>query len=301
MAIVNEWSALNDTPSARNKATAVTRSKASIALSRSTTSRALLASTWPLLLGHRGSRAESAENTPAALIYASELQQRGLAGIEFDVQLSADGQLLIIHDDTLERLGHRQSRLDQLSLAEIRRIQIFNQPILALNDLLSYPLAPSTLTAPPAQTLYDAMMGFAHIELEIKTHERTSYSALIKALEHSLIDQGIANLPIVLTSFDTTLLHLLYRHPLLSKLPRGLLCETPDKIAQLSLTAQRLACRQVGVHYPLIDDALVKQCHAAQLSISAWTVNDGVMANNLRQLGVDVLITDHPAAFLGFM
>lgn len=298
MAILNECSALQETTAARYKDRAVSRSKASIALSRSTTNRALLASAGPLILGHRGSRAESVENTPAALIYAIELQQRGLAGIEFDVQLSADGQLLIIHDDTLERLGHRQSRLDQLSLTEIRRIQIFNQPILALNDLLIYPLAPSTPTAPSDQTLYDAMMGFAHIELEIKTHERTSYSALIKALEDSLIDQGIAHLPIVLTSFDTTLLHLLHRHPRLSKLPRGLLCENPHKIAQLSLTAQRLSCCQVGVHYPLITAALIKQCHDAQLSISAWTVNDSGMADKLRRLGVDVLITDHPAAFL---
>lgn len=299
MAIVNDLAASTQKSlSSNGTKSPVTESKASVALTRSTTSKALLDSTSPLLLGHRGSRAESVENMPAALIYACTLQRRGLAGIEFDVQLSADGQLLIFHDDTLVRLGNRQARLDQLTLAEIRRIRIFNEPILALNDLLTYPLA---LPAQPSSTLYHAMMDFAHIELEIKTHERTSYKMLIKALEDSLINKGIAKLPIVLTSFDTTLLNLLHCHPILSKLPRGLLCETPQDIAQLSHTAQRLSCRQVGVHYPLINTTVINQCHAAQLSISAWTVNERVDAANLSDLGVDVLITDYPAAFLKFM
>jgi len=294
-----------------------TESKDSAALSRTVNSRALLAATSPLLLGHRGGRAETVENMPAALVHACNLQNRGLAGIEFDVQLSADGHLIIFHDETLLRLGKQQARIDQMTLAEIRRIRIFNESIMALDDLLTYPLAPvslanrtllkgqskanAQLATPRPATLYNAMMGFNHIELEIKTHERTNYTMLVRALEDSLIRGGIAKLPLVLTSFDVTLLNMLYRHPILSKIPRGLLSETPEMIAQLTHTATRLACRQVGVHYPLIDATLVKQCRRAELTISAWTVNDRDEANKLHHLGVDVLITDHPRAFLEFM
>lgn len=266
----------------------------------------------PLILGHRGARAELVENTPAALAHACQLIPAGLAGIEFDVQLSSDGQLIIFHDDSFERLTGYPDRIDQLSLNEIRRRQLPELPILALNELSSY-----TFSMPPnssqsgyhhhstpitrsmtSASLFSAMRLFSHIELEVKTHPRTHYAALIRALEHSLIHHNLASLPLVLTSFDTTLLAYLQRHRHLSQLPRGLLVENPAMIADLGNSARRLGCRQVGLHYPLLDRAVVQQCKQFDLAISAWTVNDIKTAEHLARLGVEVLITDHPTAFV---
>lgn len=257
----------------------------------------------PLLLGHRGARAEMTENMPAAITHACHLQAYGLSGIEFDVQLSADGQLVVFHDDSLVRLAGHQSRVDQLTLAEIRRVRIQGQSIFALNDLLTYPLQPNPLTPNAAasylpSSIYQAMMSFEHIELEVKTHERTNYSALLRALEDSLIGSQIAQLPIVLTSFDQQLLALLQLNRKLSAIPRGLLSENPAMMADLGHIARRLGCSQVGIHYPLIDAVLMRHCHRLDLSVSAWTVNDVDEARRLRKLGVDTLITDYPTAFI---
>lgn len=257
----------------------------------------------PLLLGHRGARAEMTENMPAAITHACHLQAYGLSGIEFDVQLSADGQLIIFHDDSLVRLAGHQSRVDQLTLAEIRRVRIQGQSIFALNDLLTYPLQPNPLTPNAAasylpSSIYQAMMSFEHIELEVKTHERTNYSALLRALEDSLIGSQIAQLPIVLTSFDQQLLALLQLNRKLSAIPRGLLSENPAMMADLGHIARRLGCSQVGIYYPLIDAVLMRRCHRLDLSVSAWTVNDVDEARRLRKLGVDTLITDYPTAFI---
>ncbi|MGI9340349.1 MAG: glycerophosphodiester phosphodiesterase, partial [Psychrobacter sp.] len=67
------------------------------------------------LLGHRGARVEALENTLFGFQHAKRLQARGLAGVELDVQLTADGHLIVFHDDTLQRLCGLQARIDQLS------------------------------------------------------------------------------------------------------------------------------------------------------------------------------------------
>ena len=72
-------------------------------------------------MGHRGARGEAVENTVAGFKLAQNLQTSGLAGVEFDVQLTADGHLMVFHDDNLQRMCAQQSRIDQLSLAEIER------------------------------------------------------------------------------------------------------------------------------------------------------------------------------------
>ena len=56
-----------------------------------------------LLLGHRGARGEALENTFSGFQYSQNLKSRGLAGVEFDIQLNADGHLIVFHDDDLER------------------------------------------------------------------------------------------------------------------------------------------------------------------------------------------------------
>jgi hypothetical protein len=56
---------------------------------------------WRLLAAHRGGSAEACENTVDAFDYA---RSRGLNYMECDVQLSKDGQVVIAHDSTLERM-----------------------------------------------------------------------------------------------------------------------------------------------------------------------------------------------------
>lgn len=247
-----------------------------------------------MILGHRGARAEILENSHDGLRHACQLPSAGLAGIEFDVQLSADGHLVIFHDDTLERLGRHQARLDQLTLKEIQRIHLGGGPILALDDLVHYQPTPHGLQA----SLFESMLNFSHIELEVKTHERSHYRAILKALERSLLDSDLGKLPIVLTSFDTTLLACLQRHRQLSHIARGLLTESSAQINTLTNTASQLGCCQVGVHYPLISQTLLQQCQRLDLSVSAWTVNELADARRLIAWGVDALITDYPTLFL---
>ncbi len=232
------------------------------------------------LLGHRGARMEAPENTLFGFQHASRLQAKGLAGVEFDVQLTADGQLIVFHDDTLQRLCGLQARVDQLNLREIQRHTQSGHPILTL-DMLA-----------------DTLSQFTHIELEIKTHERTNYPKFIAALKQYLVDSSLSTLPLVLTSFDLQLLAQLQRHKELSSIPRGLLVREPNLIASAPNTALRLGCTQLGVYYPLLNEQIIQCCHRYQLPVSAWTVNDIDTIKQLIDWQVDVIITDIPSQLL---
>ncbi|WP_201509563.1 glycerophosphodiester phosphodiesterase [Psychrobacter alimentarius] len=233
-----------------------------------------------LLLGHRGARGESLENTVMGFEYAQRLMTRGLTGIEFDVQLSADGCLVVFHDDDLARMCGQQSRIDQLNIKEIQRQRQFGQQIVTLTSIAS------------------ALNGFTYIELEIKTHARTNYNKLIAALVQDLIHSPLSTLPIVLTSFDVELHARLQRSKRLKHIPRGLLIRTPAALMVATNTAMTLGCTRLGVYHPLLSHSFIKHSHRYGLPVSAWTVNDTDSIEQLIKWQADVIITDFPSYLL---
>ncbi len=241
----------------------------------------------------------------------------------------ADGYLVVFHDETLQRLCGIQSRVDQLTLSEIQRHLQLGHQIITLDMLTqttSLPSPPSSQGLPPfdknAPHPLDSLYGisrapkvltpkpqrstisdppltkFTHIELEIKTHDRTDYPNLIRALTHYLIDTPLASLPIVLTTFDVQLLAQLQRSKPLSRIPRGLLVRTPELLASAPNTALQLGCTRLGMYYPLITQSIIQTAHRYGLPVSAWTVNDIEIAKKLVQWQVDVIVTDIPTQFL---
>ncbi|WP_435980461.1 glycerophosphodiester phosphodiesterase [Psychrobacter sp. DM4] len=270
------------------------------------------------LIGHRGAGSEILENTLSGFQRARSLQARGLAGVEFDVQLSGDGHLVVFHDETLQRLCGAQSRIDQLTLPEIQRHLQSGHQIITLAmlsqtlPLSSAPLSshhtPNSPTDPlnvfnstqasVLNTASPVLSQFNHIELEIKTHNRTHYGKLVAALSRDLVDTALASLPLVLTSFDRQLLAHLQRHKTLSSIPRGLLTRTPSFLAAAPTTAMQLGCTQLGVHYPLLTQSVIENSHRHGLPVTAWTVNDVDSAQQLVKWQVDVIVTDVPTLFL---
>ena len=73
----------------------------------------------PVIFAHRGASAHAPENTLAAFELALE---QGADGIELDVKLSADGQVIVIHDATVDRTTGAHGRVKDMSLAELRSL-----------------------------------------------------------------------------------------------------------------------------------------------------------------------------------
>ena len=268
------------------------------------------------LLGHRAARAERLENCQDGFAYVQQLQKHGkqLDGVEFDVQMTADGKFVVVHDETLNRLAGQQSWIADKTWAELDAIvqsdyERFSQRfelgflkhhVLLLDDLPPY------------------LQHFRHIELEIKTHAKTQPALLVKNLLRLLSQEIWQALPITLTSFDTDILYQIQNQQqfLTFHFPTGLLLEpnttlagqfaflpTPDAagknlILQTFNRACALGCRQVGIYYALITPTLLEIAEIYGLTVSAWTVNEVDVAKRLIEMGVDCVITDYPTQFL---
>lgn len=268
------------------------------------------------LLGHRAARAEMLENCQDGFAYVQQLQKHGkqLDGVEFDVQMTADGKFVVVHDETLNRLARQQSwiadktwtELDAIVQSDYGRFSqrfelgFLKHHILLLDDLSPY------------------LQHFRHIELEIKTHAKTQPALLVKNLLRLLSQEIWQDLPITLTSFDTDILYqiLSQQQSLTLKRHTGLLLDlkttlasqiaflpTPDAagknlILQTFNRACALGCSQVGIYYPLITPTLLEIAKIYGLTVSAWTVNEVEVAKRLIEMGVDCVITDYPTQFL---
>ncbi len=81
-------------------------------------------------------------------------------------------------------------------------------------------------------------------------------------------------------------------------MPRGLLIRTSDALAKATYTALQLGCVQLGIHYPLLTQAIIKHSHRYGLPVSAWTVNDIDTIEQLIKWETDVIITDFPSHLL---
>ena len=73
----------------------------------------------PLVIAHRGDSAHRPENTLASMAGALEL---GVSAVEFDVQLTRDQHVVVIHDPTVDRTTNGRGAVGAMTLAEVRAL-----------------------------------------------------------------------------------------------------------------------------------------------------------------------------------
>ena len=231
------------------------------------------------IIGHRGARGEAPENTLAGFQYIHDL---GIRAVEFDVRQLKDAELVIMHDDNFLRTTSIDKNLYECSSAEL---EAYNQAYIWMDwDKQITP------------TLSDAlhmMQDFNHLEVEVKAVETMADAEkLVLTLEQQL--QGFEKTAII-TSFDLKIHHALKQ--MNSKFQRGLLVEDDIQLKAID-QALELECGQIGWMNQLATPELIRATQQEKLKISVWTVNSLERAQQLRDLGIDGLITDFPKLML---
>lgn len=220
----------------------------------------------PRLVGHRGVRGARPENTLPAFALALE---SGLDGVEFDVQRSADGALVVTHDDTVD--GRRVTDLTHAELA--RRL--------------------------PGVPTLEALFALLHdhpgtlVNLEIKAsglRTRGLEGAVVRAVRAS----GLADRLLVSSFNPVSLARVRLRAP---ELRTALLYhpEAPPLLRGGSL-AGWLHVDALHPHHSQVSAGLVLRAHARGLAVNTWTVNEAAEVRRLLALRVDAIMGDDPAA-----
>ncbi|MFH1086452.1 MAG: glycerophosphodiester phosphodiesterase family protein [Chloroflexota bacterium] len=239
----------------------------------------------PLVIAHRGARDVAPENTLAAFHAALAA---GADGIEFDVTRCASGEIVVIHDDTVARTTDGQGAVVALPLGALR----------ALDAGAWFGPAFRGERIPLLGEVLDAVGGRLRLNIEIKGM-RLRDDGLEAEIAAMVRRRGLGASTLI-SSFNPAALWRMRRAA--PELARALLYARGQPLPLARAWVHGLVgATALHPHYALVDAAYLRRARRAGLRVNVWTVNDDADLTRLSDLGVDGLITDHPARALALM
>lgn len=235
----------------------------------------------PRVFAHRGLAVEAPENTMLAFARAVAV---GAQYVETDVNASQDGVSVVAHDPTLDRVAGRAVRVDQLRVAELRRVDLgHGQGFCTLAEALD--------AFPETRFNIDVKSAGA-VQPTVEAIRKTN--SLRRVLVTSFVEKhrtaAVAQLPGVATSSSAVRfgMALVSGKIGLAAAVRASLggvpsVQGPERAIGLQVTSQRM----------------IRRLHEAGVEVHVWTVNDPIRMRQLLELGVDGLVTDRADLALG--
>ena len=224
----------------------------------------------PQVLGHRGASAHYPENTMVAFLGA---MSAGADGVELDVRLCATGELVVFHDDEVDRLCEGRGAVATKSWTELSDLKVAGEPIPLLSEVLE-------------------QLPKARINVELKKHPLGLALPLVRATIAAIEAAGAQD-RVILSSFDPRLLALL--RVLAPGLPRGLLFYEGQAFAmRRAWLAKALAVQARHPSQKLVTGHTMQKWTSAGYQVNTWTVDSPTKIRHLARLGVTTIITNDP-------
>ena len=264
-----------------------------------------------LAYAHQGGAWEGPSSTLHTIARALEV---GATGIELDVHATADGRLVVCHDDTVDRTSAATGAIASFTYAELARLD---------NAYWWAPGADVTPGLPDdgypfrGRAPEDHRFGFALLEEVLEEFPSTVLNLDIKQTapvvapyEQALADLlrrfDCADRVIVASFLDTATDHFSAYAPEFAT-SAGTLA-TADFYRAVQAGEAPTPTRHVALQVPvsfgdvtLVDERFVEVAHANGLVVHVWTIEDEVQMEELVALGVDGIITDRPSALVGVL
>lgn len=232
----------------------------------------------PIIFAHRGASAHAPENTLAAFELAV---RQGADAIELDAKLTADGQVVVIHDRTVDRTTEGTGKVARLPLAALRELDAGSH----------FDVAFRRERIPTLAEVFEAVGRETYINIEL-----TNYAQLIDRLPEKaagLVKRHGMGGRVLFSSFNP--LALLKIGRLVPEAPLGLLALPGKAGALFRSQAGRLIPHQ-ALHPEKgnVTPALVEWVHQSQRRVHVYTVNEPESMRRLISWKVDGIITDDP-------
>jgi len=220
-----------------------------------------------LCIGHRGARGQSPENTLASIELGIA---QGAQWIEIDVR-EHSGELIVIHDDYVDRTTNAQGLLSDFSVERLRQLDAGNgQQIPLLKEVIV------------------TINRRAKLNIELKD---SASNELILQLIEQLVQQGWHYDDFMISSFIHQDLQWFKQHQ--PKLAIGAL--SAGVMVGYAQFAQELDAFAINLSADSINQAIIDDAHARGLKVFVYTVNDPREFLRFSDMGVDGLFTDYPA------
>jgi len=251
----------------------------------------------PRVIAHRGGRGLWPENTMYAFRHALAL---GVDVLEMDIQRSADGALVVVHDDTVDRTTEGSAAVSRLTVAQLEQLDAGYR--WTPDGGRTYPLRGKGITVP---TLAEVLGGLpnARLNLEMKIPDASLAIALCDLIhrhgaEHRVVvasfhqgpmDAFRGACPAVATSatrdevFRFVSLHTVFLAPLFE--PHAQAFQVPEAAGRVTV----------------VNQAFAREAHRRNLKVEVWTVNEIADMRRLLVLPVDGIITDYPDRLLALL
>ncbi len=242
------------------------------------------------VIGHRGHRAHAPENTLESLREAVAL---GVDAVEFDLRVSRDGTLVVMHDETLERTTNGSGPVALRTVKELKGLDA--GAMFTTDGGRAFPWRGRGVRVPTFDETIESLPRELPCIIELKTPAAT------EPVRAAIARHGIAG-RVIVAGFD----------PAATRPLRGagfaLGACTPDVVGLVlpALMRRRIAAqpfqalcippRWNGIPVPIA--ALARALHGSGTVIHVWTVNDPAHALRLWREGVQGILSDDPGSIL---
>ena len=238
----------------------------------------------PIAIGHRGSPASAPENTLAGYRHALDA---GVDMIEVDVRVTRDGQVVLVHDGTVDGSTSGHGEVASLSFDYVRGLDAGAHR----GDEFAGERVPTLSEA------LRAVRGRAMLNLDVKD------GAAVGPMVRTLRDEGALR-DVVVTGCGEEWAALVHAEepslPVFLNMD-GALQAAADEGALATLGVERClraGLRGLNVSHGHVTEELLRYAHARGVAVWTWTVDDPARVGELAAMGVDAITSNAPAALV---
>lgn len=229
-----------------------------------------------LIYGHRGASGYAPENTLEAFELAAKM---GAEGVELDVHIAKDGELVVAHDETVERVSDGTGLICSMTTAELKKLH-FNK---------THPEYEKA-TIPTLREVFELLRPTGlHINVELK-NSRILYEGLEEKVIRLAEDTGMTD-KVLYSSFNHySMMHIKEIDP---SIPCGLLYDAT--LVEPWKYASSLKMDAIHPHFSELQiPGEAAAAHALGLKVNVWTVNEEEDVLMSLKAGADIIISNYP-------
>jgi glycerophosphoryl diester phosphodiesterase len=242
-----------------------------------------------IVVGHRGAAAHFPENTAAGFDQAVSL---GVDAIEFDLRVSRDGVVVVIHDPTVDRTTDGTGAVAELTLAELKSLDAGAR---FTRDGRTFPWRGRGLQI---LTFEDLLGRYQSIPLLIEIKVATASEPARRAIEYHRSAERVLVDSMALEALvpfrQSSVLTGACFDDVLGLLPRAFVGRAPQTLPYAALC---IPPWYKGIPIPV--RRLAKLARTRDVPTHVWTVNDPSVARDLWSAGINGIISDDPETMLG--